>query len=337
MAFRNSEHSRNEPSPITPLTQRPRSACGILQTRDDVYARVIEKLRREPIEDLRLDFEDELRQSPDEEEDATCDSAAAEVAKDSPRHLPPFIGIRIKSLTENQGPQPANSRPISSCLSTIPAPAARNSSSAARNHRPEQVRRAHEALDKFGELRMEMMIETPQSAVMLPGMLENRRVAASPRISEPTITPRARHHTPRNEHMLHPLAIRGSRCRHTRKARVFALRRCHQHHAVPMSSRRNLILPSKRKSRASIVLRNSPHHIPPFARQRVLSRAGTCIPRNCHRASPRSTRSSLDRMNRRQIDCKFHQQGRAGDHGGRCFDDAATGQGLLNYFLRPSL
>jgi len=48
---------------------------------DTVYARVVEKLRREPVEDLRLDFEDGYGVRPDREEDATADSAAAAVAK----------------------------------------------------------------------------------------------------------------------------------------------------------------------------------------------------------------------------------------------------------------
>lgn len=46
---------------------------------DTVYARVIEKLRREPVEDFRIDFEDGYGNRPDAEEDATADSAAHEV------------------------------------------------------------------------------------------------------------------------------------------------------------------------------------------------------------------------------------------------------------------
>jgi DNA-dependent RNA polymerase auxiliary subunit epsilon len=66
-----------------------------------VYRRVREKLRREPIEDFRLDFEDGYGNRPDDEEDGHAVSAAAEVgAGMNAGELPPFIGIRIKPLTE---------------------------------------------------------------------------------------------------------------------------------------------------------------------------------------------------------------------------------------------
>src|SRR5580698_10167491 len=68
---------------------------------DTVYERVIEKLRREPVEDFRIDFEDGYGNRPDTEEDATADSAAEEVLKGmNAGTLPPFLGIRIKCLSE---------------------------------------------------------------------------------------------------------------------------------------------------------------------------------------------------------------------------------------------
>src|SRR6185436_6529556 len=64
-----------------------------------VYDRVVEKLRREAVEDFRLDFEDGYGNRPDGEEDGHAGSAAAEVAAGAKRGtLPPFIGIRIKNL-----------------------------------------------------------------------------------------------------------------------------------------------------------------------------------------------------------------------------------------------
>ena len=66
-----------------------------------IYNRVTEKLRREPVEDFRIDFEDGYGNRPDEEEDGHAASAAAEVAKGSKEGtLPPFIGIRIKPFNE---------------------------------------------------------------------------------------------------------------------------------------------------------------------------------------------------------------------------------------------
>ncbi|HEX7315980.1 MAG TPA: hypothetical protein VF297_18835, partial [Pyrinomonadaceae bacterium] len=66
-----------------------------------VYARVLEKLRREPVEDFRIDFEDGYGNRPDAEEDGHAASAAVQVAAAAAAGtLPPFIGIRIKPLTE---------------------------------------------------------------------------------------------------------------------------------------------------------------------------------------------------------------------------------------------
>ncbi|HEU4522574.1 MAG TPA: phosphoenolpyruvate kinase, partial [Thermoanaerobaculia bacterium] len=68
---------------------------------DVVYPRVVEKLEREPVEDFRLDFEDGYGNRPDAEEDGHAQSAAREVAKGlREKTLPPFIGIRIKPFTQ---------------------------------------------------------------------------------------------------------------------------------------------------------------------------------------------------------------------------------------------
>lgn len=66
-----------------------------------IYNRVIEKLRREAVEDFRIDFEDGYGNRPDNEEDGHAASAAMEVAHGIKKAtLPPFIGIRIKPFTE---------------------------------------------------------------------------------------------------------------------------------------------------------------------------------------------------------------------------------------------
>src|SRR5687767_9943387 len=66
-----------------------------------IYNRVLEKLRREPVEDFRIDFEDGYGNRPDAEEDGHAESAAMEVASGmAAATLPPFIGIRIKPFTE---------------------------------------------------------------------------------------------------------------------------------------------------------------------------------------------------------------------------------------------
>jgi citrate lyase beta subunit len=66
-----------------------------------IYKRVSEKLRHEPVEDFRIDFEDGYGNRPDEEEDGHAVSAAVEVVEGIKNlTLPPFIGIRIKPFNE---------------------------------------------------------------------------------------------------------------------------------------------------------------------------------------------------------------------------------------------
>jgi citrate lyase beta subunit len=66
-----------------------------------IYQRVTEKLKHEPVEDFRIDFEDGYGNRPDSEEDDHAASAAVEVAQGmTDDTLPPFIGIRIKPFSE---------------------------------------------------------------------------------------------------------------------------------------------------------------------------------------------------------------------------------------------
>lgn len=65
----------------------------------EIYRRTIEKLRREPVEDFRIDFEDGYGIRADEEEDAHCLSASDELARAFLQNtITPFCGFRIKSF-----------------------------------------------------------------------------------------------------------------------------------------------------------------------------------------------------------------------------------------------
>ncbi len=67
-----------------------------------VYNRIINKLKREAVEDFRIDFEDGFGNRPWDEEDATAVNAATELAKGmEEKTISPFIGIRIKPFTED--------------------------------------------------------------------------------------------------------------------------------------------------------------------------------------------------------------------------------------------
>src|SRR5207245_3628433 len=146
-----------------------------------VYDRVREKLRREPVEDFRIDFEDGYGNRPDAEEDATARSAAGEVAAGMVSGaLPPFIGIRIKPLSQDlskralrtlelflgallertHGRLPAN------FIVTLPKIVVTEQVAA--------LVTAFEALERRyklarATLRLELMVETPQSTVDAAG------------------------------------------------------------------------------------------------------------------------------------------------------------------------
>ncbi len=69
---------------------------------EPIHGRVVEKLEREPVEDFRIDFEDGYGNRPDDEEDGDAVRTAQETAAGLDEGtLPPFLGIRIKPLTED--------------------------------------------------------------------------------------------------------------------------------------------------------------------------------------------------------------------------------------------
>ncbi len=68
---------------------------------DTIAIRVREKLSREPIEDFRIDFEDGYGNRPDAEEDGHATVVAEQVLEGMKNStLSPFIGLRVKPLNE---------------------------------------------------------------------------------------------------------------------------------------------------------------------------------------------------------------------------------------------
>lgn len=142
-----------------------------------VYERVAAKLKREPVEDFRLDFEDGYGNRVDSEEDGHAASAADQVAMGfAAGTLPPFIGIRVKPFNEDNRARSIRTLDIfvSSLLAktggklppnfviTIPKVqlAAHVTASA----------KVCAALEKklglaAGALRLELMVETPQAII----------------------------------------------------------------------------------------------------------------------------------------------------------------------------
>ncbi|MDT5293598.1 MAG: hypothetical protein QOJ76_478 [Acidobacteriota bacterium] len=142
-----------------------------------VYTRVTEKLRREPVEDFRIDFEDGYGNRPDAEEDGHAASAAREVvAGMKAGTLPPFIGIRIKTFTEELYAR--SSRTLDIFLSTLLEESGGRMPdnfvvTLPKVTVPEQVAALADIFDLFeragglaaGSLKMELMVETTQSII----------------------------------------------------------------------------------------------------------------------------------------------------------------------------
>lgn len=82
-----------------PEAQRKQEPAWLSYT---VYNKIIKKLETEAVEDFRIDFEDGFGNRPDEEEDVTAMQAAKELATGMKnKTISPFIGIRIKPFTED--------------------------------------------------------------------------------------------------------------------------------------------------------------------------------------------------------------------------------------------
>ena len=158
---------------------------------ETVRVRVVEKLMREPVEDFRLDFEDGYGIRSDEEEDGHAQSAAQEVAAGlRAGTLPPFIGIRIKPMSpELHGRslrtldifltalvRDAQTQPPSGFVVTIPKILSSGHVST--------VASACLAIERrlglrTGVLQLELMIETPQSIVAGDGTSALRALVAA--------------------------------------------------------------------------------------------------------------------------------------------------------------
>lgn len=140
-----------------------------------LYSRVLEKLNREGVEDFRIDFEDGYGNRPDDEEDHHAAQAAEEVAKGmASGTLPPFIGIRIKPLTEELRDRSVRTLDIfvttlaSATGGKLPSNFVVTVPKVTITEQVEAVALLFEQLESKlglapGTLKMELMVETPQS------------------------------------------------------------------------------------------------------------------------------------------------------------------------------
>ncbi len=145
-----------------------------------VRVRVLEKLEREPVEDFRIDFEDGYGTRSDREEDGHAESAALAVAAGMRAStLSPFIGIRIKPMSRELHTR--GLRTLDIFVSTLARSAKRLPDHFAVTlckvmapAHVSTVARACSVLErklklKANSIRLELMIETPQSLIAPDG------------------------------------------------------------------------------------------------------------------------------------------------------------------------
>ena len=309
---------------------------------DRVYLRLVDKLTREPVEDFRIDFEDGFGHRPDHEEDGFAQSAANEVAaglRDGV--LPPAIGIRIKPLTEelkrrslrtfdlfltrlverSGGQLPPN------FVVTLPKITA-----------PEQVAALAQACDAFeywrelpaNSLTFELMVETTQSifgadgSVALPKLVAEgggRIVAAHFGTYDYTA---ACSITAAHQHMLHPVC---DFAKHVMQVSLAGT-------GIWLSDGATNMMPVGSRDTVHRAWRLHAAHV----RHSLIN--GFYQGWDLHPAQLPSRFATVFAFFLEGLDAASERLrnfvGKAAQATlvGDVFDDAATGQGLLNYFLR---
>jgi citrate lyase beta subunit len=156
------------------LAEHGQDFSSIFEVSEPVRDRVIEKLRREPVEDLRIDFEDGYGVRSDEEEDAAAARVSEQLARGrDEKTLPRFIGIRIKALTDES--RSRSLRTLALVLKDLNPLPSNFTITLPKITEVGQVRRCVDAIEEFGVNRLELMIETPQSVLLLPQLIEASR------------------------------------------------------------------------------------------------------------------------------------------------------------------
>ena len=144
---------------------------------DRIYERIRTKLQREPVEDYRIDFEDGYGHRSDTEEDGHAVQAAGEVARGCAEGLVPAgIGIRIKPFTDEL--KTRSIRTLDAFISTLADATSGSLPSGFVVTLPkvtiaEQVAALADLFDALegdlrlptGLLKLEIMVETPQSLI----------------------------------------------------------------------------------------------------------------------------------------------------------------------------
>jgi citrate lyase beta subunit len=325
-----------------------------------IYKRVNEKLRREPVEDFRIDFEDGYGNRPDAEEDGHAESAANEVAEGGRNAtLPPFIGIRIKPFNEEL--RDRSIRTLDIFISTL---AKQSNGKLPENFVitlpkitiPEQVAALASILTQLeqqtelpkGSLKFEMMIETTQSIINhngeinLPLLLarsEGRCVAAHFGTYDYTAGCNI---TAAHQHMLHPVCDFAKHMMQVSFAGTGLWLSDGATNIMPVAPHRFVeggapLTPEQIEENRAVVYRAWKLHYDHIQHSLV---TGFYQGWDLHPAQLPTRYAAVYAFFLESLEAaserlkNFVEKAAKATLVGDVFDDAATGQGLLNYFLR---
>jgi citrate lyase beta subunit len=323
---------------------------------NQVYARVTEKLGREPIEDFRIDFEDGYGNRADAEEDHHAVTGAAEAARGmAAASLPPFIGLRIKPLTQQLGGRSLRTLDLfltalldeahgvlpDGFLITLPKVTV-----------PEQPAALAKFLEHFegatglpaGKLRFEIMIETTQAILNrrgqsnLPLLLEacaGRCIAAHFGTYDYTASCEI---TAAHQHMLHPACDFARSMMKVAFAGTGVWLSDGGTNVLPVPVHRdNNLTPAQHAENRQVIHQAWKLH---FDHVQHSLENGFYQGWDLHPAQLPTRYAAVYAFYLGSLDSaasrlsNFVQMAAQATTAGNVFDDAATGQGLLKFFLR---
>ncbi len=339
----------------------PDSPDNSARVAETLYERVTEKLRREPVEDFRIDFEDGYGNRPDAEEDGHAASAATEVARGlNDGTLPPFIGIRIKPFTEEL--RARSVRTLDIFVSTlVEASGGRLAPNFVvtlpKITTPAQVAALADIFDLLeprlglasGELKFELMIETTQSIIgpdgeiNLPLLLRAARGRCTAAHFGTYDYTAACQITAAHQHMLHPSCDFAKHHMQVAFAGTGLWLSDGATNIMPVPPHRaaegQSLTPEQLEENRSTVHRAWRLH---FSHVRHSLTGGFYQGWDLHPAQLPTRYAAVYSFFLEGLDAaserlrNFVEKAAKATLVGDVFDDAATGQGLLNYFLRAT-
>jgi citrate lyase beta subunit len=308
---------------------------------DVVYERVLDKLRQEPVEEFRIDFEDGYGSRPDAEEDAAVQASAEAVAHGmAAKSLPPFLGIRIKPLSEEL--KERSIRTLDLFFGALLKKAGRLPDpfvvTLPKVNVPEQVHALLATLAPFRSVQMEIMVETPQAVLSLPALI----AAAERRCTAVHFGPydytASLGITSANQDLLHP-ACNFARSMMQVAAAGRGIRLSDgPTNILPVPAHRgDSVTPQQMVENRAVVHRAWQIH---YRNVRHALDNGFYQGWDLHPAQLVSRYAAVYSFFLEGLDAasarlrNFVKQAARATMVGDVFDDAATGQGLLNYFVR---